>query len=203
MQQSAFFHFSSIFTPRPMRDWKNQCLGLEKYEKKIWTILFSCRKYWKNEENLFTDIFVFPVVDMLNVFVTQLRLWVGHVLQRDGPTTLPRIEGGGFNGYRLQHCPGRRPGLMVWYAGVSKLNDDHEIGSQRFHMKKNRDCLAAYYKLRYAIYFRFRSRRPRPRTRTQIERSLRTIRERPAGGYQIGRLLTSDKTLSDLWRAIR
>ena len=30
MQQSAFFHFSSIFTPRPMRDWKNRCLGMEK-----------------------------------------------------------------------------------------------------------------------------------------------------------------------------
>ena len=35
---------------RPMRDRKNQCLGLEKYEKKFWTILFSCGKYWKNEE---------------------------------------------------------------------------------------------------------------------------------------------------------
>ena len=33
-----------------MRDRKNQCLGLEKYEKKIWTILFSYGKYWKNEE---------------------------------------------------------------------------------------------------------------------------------------------------------
>ena len=28
-----FFIFSSIFTPRPMRDRKNLCLGLEKYEK--------------------------------------------------------------------------------------------------------------------------------------------------------------------------
>ena len=41
MQQSAFFHFSSIFTPRPMRDRKN------------------CAQAWKSMKNFFRQYF-FP-----------------------------------------------------------------------------------------------------------------------------------------------
>ena len=39
IQQSTFFHFSSVFTPRLMRDWKNWCLGAE--------IFFSAPRHGK------------------------------------------------------------------------------------------------------------------------------------------------------------